>query len=111
VRWPAAPAHALDAACAGLADLIDGQAKPRRGVADRAQQEFRGNKSAEFAARLDANGVNARTLLSHLQAMRSALVAAEQWAADEQAARERARQVEDDRRWFGLKGLYNDLVG
>lgn len=111
VRWPAAEAEALGSAGARLADLLGNQSGHRRRAANWAQEEFRGNKSTDFASRLGVNSGNAEALVANLQALRSALSAAERWAGDEQAARERARQEEDDRRWFGLKGIYNDIVG
>lgn len=98
-------------ACTRLADQLDGQIGTRQQVTRRAQEEFRGNKAQEFDERLRVNEANATSLITNLRAMRSALAAAEQWAAEEQAAREQARQEEDDRRWFGLKGIYNDIVG
>ncbi|HSH59772.1 MAG TPA: hypothetical protein VK988_09075 [Acidimicrobiales bacterium] len=110
VRWPAAEAQALAAACAGLGELLDGQSPSRRRVGNRAQEEFRGNKSNDFALRFSTNNRNAESLVWRLHAMRTALAAAEQWAADEQAARVKARQEEDDRSWWGLEGLIEDLV-
>ena len=110
VRWPAAQADALDAACASLAGLLSGQAPSRRQVADQAQVEFRGNKSVEFASRLSINSRNAEGLIANLSAMRAALAAAEQWARDEQAARVRAREEEDDRRWGGFKGILDPVL-
>ena len=110
VRWPTAQADALMSACSGLADLLEGQVAPRQAAANRAQEEFRGAKANQFDDRLRINGTNAGTLIGNLRAMRSALSAAENWAHDEQAARERARRQEDDRRWFGLKGVVNDIL-
>ena len=110
VRWPAAHADALGAASLRLADLLGNQAGARQSAAGRAQEEFRGNKSTDFASRLDVNRRNAEALITNLQALRAALAAAAQWAADEQAARERARREEDDRRWFGLKGVIYDIA-
>lgn len=110
VRWPAAEAQALAAACAGVADLLDGQYSSRHRVGNRAQEEFRGNKSTEFSGRFSTNNKNAEGLVWRLHAMRRALAAAEQWAEDEQAARVKARQEEDDRSWWGLKGFFEDLV-
>lgn len=111
MRWPTAPAHALDAACASLADVLEGQWPSRQGVTDRAREEFRGNKAEDFALRLTTNARNAEGLVANLHAMRAALAAAADWALAEQAARVKARQEEDDRRWFGLKALLNDFVG
>jgi len=110
VRWPAAQAHALDSACATLAGLLGSQVASRHRVADGAQEEFRGNKSHELTVRLATNARNAEGLIAHLQALRAALAAADQWASDEQAARVKAREEEDDRRWFGLKGYIDAVV-
>ena len=110
VRWPAAEARSLVTACASLADLLDGQFPSRQRIGNRAQEEFRGNKSNDFATRLSTNNKNAEGLVERLHAMRSALAAAEQWAVDEQAARVKAREEEDDRSWWGLKGVVEDLV-
>ena len=111
VRWPTAAAQSLGAACAGLADLLDGQFPGRQRIGNRAQEEFRGNKANDFGARLSINNANADGLAERLQAMRAALAAAGQWAADEQAARVKARDEEDDGSWWGLKGVLEDLVG
>lgn len=80
VRWPAAQAQALAAACASLADLLDGQSSSRRRVGSRAQEQFWGNKSNEFTLRFATNNENAEGLIGRLHAMRAALTAAEQWA-------------------------------
>jgi len=110
VRWPAAQAQALAAACAGLGDLLDGQYAGRHRIANRALDEFRGNKVNDFTTRLTTNSKNASGLISRLHAMQAALAAAEQWAVDEQAARVKAREEEDDRSWWGLKGFLEDIV-
>ncbi len=110
VTWPAAEAQALASACAALGETLDAQYSSRHRIGNRAQEEFRGNKSTEFAGRFSTNNRNADGLVSRLHAMRTALAAAGQWAADEQAARVKARQEEDDRSWWGLKGLIEDLV-
>jgi len=110
VRWPAAEAQALAAACTGLADLLDGQHYVRLRVGIRAEDQFLGNKSYEFLQRFHTNNGNARSLVARLQAMRAALAAAGQWATDEQAARVKARGEEDDRSWWGLKGVIEDIV-
>jgi hypothetical protein len=110
VRWPTAEAHALDTACSSLAGLLGGQVGSRQAVANRAQEEFRGNKANEFAVRLSTNSRNAEGLIARLHAMRAALAAAEQWAVDEQAARVKAREEEDDRRWGGFKGILDPVL-
>jgi len=110
VRWPAAQAQALAAACAGLAGLLDDQDNRRRNVANRALDQFLGNKSTDFTTRLYTNSKNAGDLIARLHAMRAALAAAEQWAADEQVARLKARDEEDDRSWWGFKGFLEDIV-
>jgi hypothetical protein len=110
VRWPTAQAQALAAACAGLGDLLDSQYARRHHVANRAQDQFLGNKSNDFMMRSSTNNQNAKGLIGRLQAMRAALAAAEQWAVEEQAARVRAREEEDDRSWWGLKGFIDDIV-
>ncbi len=110
VRWPTAQAQTLAAACASLADLLGGQYSRRHSAANRAQDEFRGNKSTEFTIRFSTNAKNAEGLVDRLHAMRAALEAAERWAVDEQAARVRAREEEGDRSWWGLKGFIEDIV-
>ena len=109
VRWPAEQAQLLGVACAGLVVLLAGQHPERQRGAGRAQDDFRGNKSKQFARRLSTNRRNADGLVEHLRAMQAALVAAERWAVAEQAARVRARQEEDDRRFWGLMGVVNDV--
>ncbi len=110
VRWPTAEGHALAAACASLVDLLDVQYASRHRVANRAQDQFLGNKANEFAMRLGTNSKNADGLTGRLHALRAALAAAERWAEDEQAARVKAREEEDDRSWWGLKGAIEDIV-
>ena len=111
VRWPADQARTLASACGGLAELLDAQSATRWGAASRASEQFVGNKATEFTIRFDTNSRNADGLAFRLHAMRTALAAAEQWATEEQAARLKARDEQDDRSWWGLKGLFEDLVG
>lgn len=110
VRWPTAQAQVLTAACAGLGDLLDSQYACRLQIASRALDQFMGNKVNDLTTRTSTNNQNAKGLMGRLHAMRAALAAAEQWAVEEQAARVRAREEEDDRSWWGLKGFIDDIV-